>query len=192
MVGVTRKEDRRKQRTRQLLKRGFIEVIREKGFDSMNIQDIADRANVNRGTFYLHYNDKYMLLDEIVRDTFKKMLRDTLPLQPRWDMETIRLLVLTVLNCFEEKYRHRQPSSRIPSGLLENAIHDELTSYLARLIGSERSEPSVESYAKARIIGWAIFGAATQWSRETITMSVDQMADTICSVIVSAGYDHEE
>ncbi|WP_018754943.1 TetR/AcrR family transcriptional regulator [Paenibacillus terrigena] len=191
MVDVTRKEDRRIQRTRELLRRGFIEVIREKGFDSMNIQDIADRANVNRGTFYLHYNDKYMLLDEIVRDTFKKMLRDAVPHQPRWERGTLRLIVLTVLNCFEEKYRHRQPSSRIPSALLENAIRDELTFYLACLIGSESSDSSKESHAKAHIVGWAIFGAATQWSREIITMSAEQMADVICSVIVTAGYNNE-
>jgi AcrR family transcriptional regulator len=51
--------DRRVQRTHQLLRQAAIETMKEKGFVAMTIQDIADRANVNRGTFYAHYPDKY-------------------------------------------------------------------------------------------------------------------------------------
>ncbi|MCI0610836.1 MAG: TetR/AcrR family transcriptional regulator, partial [Anaerolineae bacterium] len=50
--------DRRVERTRELLQKALIELITERGYDALTIQDIVDRANVGRTTFYLHYNSK--------------------------------------------------------------------------------------------------------------------------------------
>jgi AcrR family transcriptional regulator len=52
------KTDRRVQRTRELLQKALMELISERGYDAITIQDIANRANVGRTTFYLHYNSK--------------------------------------------------------------------------------------------------------------------------------------
>lgn len=60
------KVDRRVLRTQEALKKAVIELMAEKKFDAITIQDIADRANVNRGTIYLHYLDKYDLLEKLV------------------------------------------------------------------------------------------------------------------------------
>lgn len=56
------KPDRRIQRTRQLLHTALVELIQEKGFDALTIQDITERANLGRTTFYLHYPGKEELL----------------------------------------------------------------------------------------------------------------------------------
>ncbi|RIX46530.1 TetR/AcrR family transcriptional regulator [Paenibacillus nanensis] len=60
------KVDRRIVKTQESLKKAVIELMSEKSFDEITIQDIADRANVNRGTIYLHYQDKYDLLDKLI------------------------------------------------------------------------------------------------------------------------------
>ena len=52
------KSDRRVQRTRELLQKALIDLISERRYDAITIQDIADRANVGRTTFYLHYLSK--------------------------------------------------------------------------------------------------------------------------------------
>ena len=52
------KTDRRAQRTRELLQKALIELITEREYDAITIQDIVDRANIGRTTFYLHYNNK--------------------------------------------------------------------------------------------------------------------------------------
>ncbi len=52
------KTDRRVQRTRDLLQKAFIDLLGERGYDAITIQDIADRANIGRTTFYLHYTSK--------------------------------------------------------------------------------------------------------------------------------------
>lgn len=60
------KLDRRIIKTQQALKNAVIQLMSEKSFDEITIQDIADRANLNRGTIYLHYQDKYDLLDKLI------------------------------------------------------------------------------------------------------------------------------
>ena len=52
------KTDRRVERTRELLQKVLIELIAERGYDAITIQDIVDRANIGRTTFYLHYSSK--------------------------------------------------------------------------------------------------------------------------------------
>ncbi|PWW02446.1 TetR family transcriptional regulator [Paenibacillus cellulosilyticus] len=184
MNDLEKGKDRQVQRTRQLLQQAFIEVVREKGFEATRIQNITDRANVNRGTFYFHYADKYALLDAVVRSHFGRQLAEVLPAEPRWDRYTLRLLVLAVLERFESKYQHRHPSSRIPSTLLEGSVQDEMTLLLITwLKRREHAQDSDMLETSARVISWAIFGTALQWSQEPLTISRERMADTICSII---------
>ena len=56
------KVDKRVQRTREALRKSLMQLIDEKGYDSVTIQDIVDRANMGRTTFYLHYESKDDLL----------------------------------------------------------------------------------------------------------------------------------
>jgi AcrR family transcriptional regulator len=58
------KTDRRIQRTRQSLRTALLALIKEQGYDAISIEDITERANVGRATFYLHYKDKEDLLLE--------------------------------------------------------------------------------------------------------------------------------
>lgn len=67
------KVDRRILKTQESLKRAVIELMAEKNFDDITIQDIADQANVNRGTIYLHYQDKYDLLDQIMENQINEL-----------------------------------------------------------------------------------------------------------------------
>ncbi len=52
------KQDRRSERTRRTLDRALFELMVEKRYDAITVQDIIDRANVGRSTFYAHYQDK--------------------------------------------------------------------------------------------------------------------------------------
>jgi AcrR family transcriptional regulator len=54
--------DRRVRRTRELLRRALVELILQKGYDRITVQDIIDRADIGRSTFYAHYTDKDDLL----------------------------------------------------------------------------------------------------------------------------------
>lgn len=184
---IPKREDRRVERTRHFIRQAFVEIIREKGFASMSVQDIAARANVNRGTFYIHFTDKYMLLDAVVRGNFQELISNTLPPDSRWERGSVLLLIRTVLKCFEDKYRHQHPSPRLPASLLEQTIYDELNKFLLTYItkeGYKQTQRTMSNEQVSQIISWSILGPAVQWSQKPVRVSFEQMADTIFTVIM--------
>lgn len=56
------KTDRRSQRTQRILHEALMDLMQEKRYDDITVQDIIDRANVGRSTFYAHYEDKEDLM----------------------------------------------------------------------------------------------------------------------------------
>lgn len=62
------KVDRRILKSQEAIKKAFIELMTEKNFDQITIQEISDRANVSRRTIYLHYVDKFDLLDKLIEE----------------------------------------------------------------------------------------------------------------------------
>jgi AcrR family transcriptional regulator len=67
------KVDRRIAKSQEAIKKAVLELMSEKNFDDITIQDISDRANVSRGTIYLHYLDKYDLLDKLIAEHITEM-----------------------------------------------------------------------------------------------------------------------
>lgn len=73
------KTDRRVQRSRDLLEKALIELIGERGYDAITIQEIVDRANVGRTTFYAHYRSKddlFMSCHEAIISEFHHIYSD--------------------------------------------------------------------------------------------------------------------
>lgn len=65
--------DLRIKRTQKSIKNAFYELIEEKGFDHISVKDITERAMISRNTFYLHYNDKFDLLNKICDELVFKL-----------------------------------------------------------------------------------------------------------------------
>jgi len=61
-AGPVRKPDARIRRTRERLGMALMQLILEKPFESVTVQDVLDRASIGRSTFYLHFRDKNDLL----------------------------------------------------------------------------------------------------------------------------------
>ena len=66
------KIDRRVQRTREILRKTLIDLMHERDYDAITIQDIVNHANIGRTTFYLHYNSK----DELFMSCHEAMVRE--------------------------------------------------------------------------------------------------------------------
>lgn len=66
--------DRRVLRTRKLLRGALMELIMERGYDKLSIQDITDRANTGRATFYLHYRNKEELLWSQLQEVVNELI----------------------------------------------------------------------------------------------------------------------
>ncbi len=60
--------DRRILKSKEAIKNAFVQLLSEKSFDEITMQDLSDRANVGRRTIYHHYLDKYDLLDQLIEE----------------------------------------------------------------------------------------------------------------------------
>lgn len=73
LAGSLKKTDARVRRTRDALGDALIELMQEKPFDTITVQDVLDRAHVSRSTFYAHYSDKDDLLMSDAEEFFESI-----------------------------------------------------------------------------------------------------------------------
>ncbi|MFE8696098.1 TetR/AcrR family transcriptional regulator [Cytobacillus sp. FJAT-53684] len=67
--------DLRVIRTKQSIRDAFVDLIEEKGFEAITVKDITTKANINRGTFYAHYQDKFDLMSKCEDEIMHEMTR---------------------------------------------------------------------------------------------------------------------
>ncbi len=89
---VGEQEDRRVRRTRRALHEALISLVLDRGYERLTVQDILDRADVGRSTFYAHYRDKEALLTatfDDMREQLEREAGDEAPLHPGRPAELI-------------------------------------------------------------------------------------------------------
>jgi len=69
MTTTEKRPDRRRERTLHLLSEALLDLLKEQDYANITIQDITDKANVSRATFYLHFRDK----DELLFSSMKRI-----------------------------------------------------------------------------------------------------------------------
>jgi AcrR family transcriptional regulator len=67
------KTDRRIIRTKRFIRDALTELMEEKGFEGVTVRDLTKKADINRGTFYLHYQDKYDLLEKSENEVIQEI-----------------------------------------------------------------------------------------------------------------------
>ncbi len=186
---IEKKVDPRVKRTRELIVRAFGELVAEKGHRGLTVQEIAERATVNRATFYDHFRDQYELLDYFISEAFRGELWRRLPATPGLDEETLRVLVLAAcdfLSKLETGCRTRSDQQFIRP-MVEAQVQSELYELLLGWIEASPQKANglrATPENTASVVSWAIFGAGLDWSRNGGARSAEGFADEVLSVIV--------
>ena len=132
MLQEKRAKDRRIQKTKNLLHEALSSLIREKPYEAIVVQEILDRANVGRSTFYTHFRDKDELLISGIRD-----ILSVLPRELPYTGKRYERIISFSLPIFEHIHRHRR-TSRARMGVRGRAIiHEQLQKVLAGRIASD-------------------------------------------------------
>lgn len=148
--------DRRVRRTERAVRDAFQSLIEEKGYDAVTVQDILDRADVGRSTFYAHYRDKEDLLLKGFDD-----IRASLPsgADHGEHLSSGRSDLLgPTLAVFEhvEKYRHtwkplvRKGGANVVSRALQDTAEQVIRDHLRQQFGGDdprRLEPATQFLA---------------------------------------------
>jgi len=159
--------DPRVKRTRKLLQDALLDLLAEKSFDAITVQDIAERSTINRATFYAHYVDKYALFAGYVHQWFRKALRQHLAEGATLSRTNLQLVIRASMQALAEMDDHCRLTETMQP-LVMSAVQEELA---ALLLGWLERAPvcaasrNVALETTAAGLSWAIFGTALNWSR---------------------------
>jgi AcrR family transcriptional regulator len=162
--------DPRTKRTRELLLKSFRELLAEKSFEAITVQDVTDRATVNRATFYSHFEDKYDLLEQAFAEMFKQALHKNLPPESEFSSTNLQLLIQTICEFLAELHSHCAPSGRAQfDSLLEQQVKRQLYQVLLAWLKPALNGANLHNAAELRatVASWAIYGASLWWSQGT-------------------------
>jgi AcrR family transcriptional regulator len=177
MTNIT---DRRVQKTRQLMQQAIMELIVEKGFDSIKVQDILDKANVGRSTFYAHYQDKAGLLHSCFEEVNKLMEQQalTLPESPRDSLNldfsfdfTLNIFKFAERNCPLFKALIKQWDL---SEIVADFLFDYLNAYFKRWMAKDKNS-SISSQIATNYFICAFSGTLKWWVRNNMPCKAEEI-----------------
>ncbi len=184
------KEDRRIRRTRRLLKESLVDLMSEKAFNDITIKDITERADLNRGTFYLHYADTYSLLKAMetdVLDDFQDMISNYDALGPETGLMPILLPVISYIveneeickNLFENNFSNDFHKA------FKNLLQRNGRVILERVFPVCKQAPSDYFF---EFITYGLIGTLRKWLDDGLPESEKQIAKMVNDSVMALAY----
>jgi AcrR family transcriptional regulator len=178
------KQDRRSQRTRHLLTAALTELMLEKQFDTITVQDILERANVGRSTFYGHYTCK----DDLLFSSIGQMLH-SFDQHPTGNANSATKLLPSL-----ELFRHVQEYKRLYKALVWgrgiDLIHKNFQGQLSRLVEHNltllyqgNDPPDVPLSALANFVAGSFLTMLQWWVDSNIAYSPEQIDEMFQQMI---------
>jgi AcrR family transcriptional regulator len=175
------KVDPRVKRTRLLLEQAFMSLIEEKGFQAVTVQDITEKAGVNRATFYAHFVDKYDLLDKSIRKGFMEEIDKRMLNACHLTQDNLRNLIIAVCEFTHTVNAHCKPAQAQFESLVETQVEGVLHELLLKWL--EKTTLPVPAETAATAASWAIYGLALQWSHAKQPGPVEDFAVQVMPLV---------
>ena len=167
--------DPRVKRTRKLILRAFDSLLAEKGFEMISVQDVTNKAEINRATFYAHFPDKYALLDYSISHMFQQEIEKRTLNACHYTPENLRNLILAVCEFLSKMHSEcAQPHQQFESlteGTIKKIIFDLLSHWL------EETNTRVSTDIPATVATWAIYGLASLYSHNRKRPALEKFVD---------------
>jgi len=176
--------DLRVRRTRQAIEKAFLELLAERDFQAITVQDIADRAMVNRATFYDHFTDKYVLFEHSVRGMMQQTLEKKVPVNFPYGSNSIQAVIVIVCEVvaqIDDTCRHKTVKG-MPN--FDEQVVELVSELFLNWFEDNKGENLGASPAlSADVASWAIYGAARHWSAQKLRKSVEDFAVRVAPMI---------
>jgi AcrR family transcriptional regulator len=183
---VTPKLDRRVRRTRDVLGDALVELMHEKPFETITVQQVLDRAHVGRSTFYTHFRGKDDLFLSDVEDFFEMMSS----LLSRSGEDSNRLAPVREMFAHVAEW-HSFYNALVASGKIQD-VTEIAQGYFARAIEGRLAKlPTVRAMtptgraARAHALAGALLSMLTWWIQRGMPVSAAQMDDLYHQIVWS-------
>lgn len=119
--------DRRVRKTQKAIKTAFLELLKRKEIKEVKVSDICELADINRGTFYLNYLDKYDLLEKVIYESIERLIKEC----ETETGETEQLLTRTFQFIVENKDYYKVLITADKQGLFANYLSQHILGFSA-------------------------------------------------------------
>ncbi|OWR29943.1 TetR family transcriptional regulator [Saccharibacillus sp. O23] len=166
--------DRRIRKSQEAIKKAVIELMIEKNFDRITLQDISDRADVSRRTVYLHYADKFDLLDKLLEEHIRE-LRELCD-QVDEDAEYKEIVLLW----FEYLEQHYVFFSAMLASKGSLFFHNRFLAFFLEELGEKQTDGET---VDTQFLGAAIVGIVEWWFKHEKPLSPAFMAERVGALL---------
>src|SRR5882757_101024 len=171
--------DPRILRSRRMLMESLARLLIKKEFEDISVQEIADEATLNRGTFYLHYPDKNALLQAMTGARFRDLI-ERRGITFTGSNGALRAIALGVCDYLAENTSCPGQLARIP---LEGSIIPVVEDMFNEGLAHHEMAPGVDATLLATTAAWAVFGAARRWFQTPNRIPAEEMAARIETMV---------
>ena len=155
--------DPRIRRTRQLLQDALRKLLKQKGFDSITVQDITEAATLNRATFYAHYPDKFALLGELIRVSFLQLMAQRNVSFDGTCSSAFRAIILALCDYLLEVQKSQSSDRPQFESFVEATVIDQIRLMLLEGFQKHPQERRIPAEMIAATASWTIYGSVKQW-----------------------------
>ena len=176
--------DRRIQRTQQLLHAALMSLVQEKGFEAVTVQEIIDRANVGRATFYAHFDSKDDLLAsgiERLRVTLKERQHKALGAGMPDDARLFAFSHELFVHANDHRAVFRAMVGKRSGAVVQQLLHKMLVDLVrdeVKQLVSARGDDGTPVEAIAQFIGGGLLGLLIWWGNGKMRMAIDEVDST--------------
>ncbi|MEB6340613.1 TetR/AcrR family transcriptional regulator C-terminal domain-containing protein [Mammaliicoccus sciuri] len=188
-------EDRRVRKSKRAIKQAFIQLLKENNLDRITIQQISDLADVNRGTFYLNYEDKYALLDEMENEQIEKIkgfvdirkMDLSTKTSDRFIEDFANKIIKNVITHIEHNIEFYQVILNLErKSQIEEQLADIVRSNIKHLIGNKDNVFGIpENYYLSYVVG-SMMSMIKYWVSDENRVSGEELVNYV-STIASTG-----
>lgn len=183
------RHERHRLQTRQRLIESTLQLVLEKGFNSISIQDITDRADLGRGTFYIHFKDKEEVVWTAFQNSFQALEQEA---HKQLDRQMPQVEYYGLLNIFNHAGNNRDIYRVIfgkqGSASLSALAQDFLANVFLEDIRKAPPPSGVNFYLPEEVETQILVGIITRMLFWWLETSNDYSAEKIASMIYIAIY----
>ena len=180
---VINKNDARYLATQELLEHTFLMLVREKGFPKVTVREIVTRAELNRGTFYIHASDKYDLLNQLEDHIICKMMEGIDALNMADRSEFMVKLRMTMLNCVRYVSSNKDTILLLMDDTCDPLFFEKYERKLKSKLFPCISDMYVEEQYTISLMGSIVGGFFSEWVRRDMKETPDEYINIIMRIM---------
>lgn len=183
---MDKKMDRRVRKTRKQLQDGFTSLLLEKSIKDITVKELCDRADLNRGTFYIHYKDIYDIAEQVENEMLEKL--ETLLTSHTYTGPDCNLypLILDLFILIKENSQFftallGNNGDIVFFNKLKSLLRDKCFKVWTNLCGSNKVD-KFEYLYNFRVCGCV--GIIESWLKDGLKESPEEISEIVCSIMI--------